>query len=79
MYDKCGRIFSENEEDWSTFQGALKRRREDGSRYTESVSQDACPACTNGSTVLTPRLAIPKGADPQLYKEFLESQAGVDG
>jgi hypothetical protein len=77
MCDKCGQIFSENEEDWSTFSGALKRRREDGSRYTEQVSQDACPKCTNGSAVVTPRLAIPAGADPQLYSEYLEQQAGV--
>jgi hypothetical protein len=76
MCDKCGQIFSENAEDWSTYQGALKRRREDGSRYTESVTQDACPACTNGNTVLTPRLAIPK-ADPALYQEFLEKEAGL--
>ena len=76
MCDKCGQIFSENAEDWSTYQGTLKRRREDGSRYTESVTQDACPTCTNGNTVLIPRLAIPN-ADPKLYQEWLEQQAGV--
>jgi hypothetical protein len=80
MCDKCGTIFSENDEDWSTFTGALKRRREDGTRYTEQVTQDACPACTNGSHAVTPRLAItvPKGADPELYEEFLRHQAGLD-
>jgi hypothetical protein len=78
MCDKCGTIFSENAEDWSTFSGSLKRRREDGTRYTEQVTQDACPGCTNGDTVLTPRLAIPKGADAKLYEEFLEHQAGVE-
>jgi hypothetical protein len=80
MCDKCGQIFSENEEDWSTFSGTMKRRREDGSRYTESVAQDACAKCTNGSTVLTPRVAIPAapaGADPGLYEQFLEQQAGI--
>ena len=77
MCDKCGQIFSENAEDWSTFQGSMKRRREDGSRYTESVTQDACAACTNGNTVLTPGLAIPRGTDPALYEEFLEKQAGL--
>jgi hypothetical protein len=77
MCDKCGEIFSENEDDWSTFNGSLKRRREDGSRYTESVAQDACAKCTNGGKVVTPRLAIPAGADPQLYEEWLEKQAGV--
>lgn len=77
MCDVCGKIFSENEEDWSTFQGSRKRRREDGSRYVESVDQDRCPACTNGSHPVTPHLAIPAGADPDLYTKFLEQQAGI--
>ena len=58
MCDKCGQIFSENEEDWSTYSGSRKRRREDGSRYTETIVQDACPPCTNGDTVIKPRLGI---------------------
>ena len=78
MCDKCGQIFSENDEDWSTYSGTMKRRREDGSRFTESVTQDACAKCTNGTTVVTPRLAIPAGADPELYEQFLEQQAGLD-
>lgn len=78
MCDKCGQIFSENEEDWSTYSGTMKRRREDGSRFTESVTQDACAKCTNGTRVVTPRLAIPAGADPELYEQFLEQQAGLD-
>jgi hypothetical protein len=79
MCDKCGTIFSENLEDWSTYSGTMKRRREDGSRYTESVTQDACPACTNGGGAVSPRLAVtaPAGADPKLYEEWLEQQAGV--
>lgn len=81
MCDKCGQIFSENEEDWSTFSGSRKRRREDGSRYTETIDQDACPACTNGSRPVHPRLAAQmldsKPADPELYREWLETQAGV--
>jgi hypothetical protein len=77
MCDKCGQIFSENAEDWSTYSGSLKRRREDGSRFTEQVTQDACPKCTNGDTVLTPRLAIPAGVDKALYQQFLEREAGI--
>jgi hypothetical protein len=76
MCDKCGTIFSENEEDWSTFSGTMKRRREDGSRYTESVAQDACSKCTNGNTVLTPRLAIPGKPDPARIKT-LEQELGI--
>lgn len=49
MCDKCGNIFSENDDGWSTFSGTAMRRREDGSRYSESVSQDACAACTGGN------------------------------
>lgn len=75
MCDKCGQVFSENEEDWSTFSGSRKRRREDGSRYTETLVQDACPACTNGDTVIRPRLAIGR-VD---YEKILamEAEAGV--
>lgn len=62
MCDKCGNIFSENEEDWSTFSGTVKRRREDGSRYAETVTQDACSKCTGGTQVMTPRVAL--GAAP---------------
>lgn len=65
MCDRCGNIFSENAEDWSTFTGAVKRRREDGSRYTEQVSQDACPSCTAGNPPVTvPRVAITAEAAP---------------
>jgi hypothetical protein len=62
MCDKCGNIFSENDEDWSTFTGTRKRRREDGSRYTESITQDACPSCTGGTQPVTPRLALQQAA-----------------
>jgi hypothetical protein len=82
MCDKCGNIFSENEEDWSTFTGAVKRRREDGSRYTEQISQDACPVCTGGTQVVTPRVAIgaapfpaPSGAAPAGHADPLRIQA----
>ena len=64
MCDKCGDIFSENEEDWSTFSGSVQRRRENGSRYTETVNQDACPGCTAGRTVVKPRVAITAPAFP---------------
>jgi acetone carboxylase gamma subunit len=57
MCDKCGNIFSENEEDWSTFSGSFMRRREDGSRRQETLSQDACPDCTAGRTVVKPRVS----------------------
>src|SRR6266581_609034 len=48
MCDRCGVIFSENAEDWST--GSITRSRKDdkGRRVSETVQQDACPSCTNG-------------------------------
>lgn len=89
MCDKCGNIFSENEEDWSTFTGAVKRRREDGSRYTEQISQDACPVCTGGVQAVTPRVAIggapfpaagaaPAGHADPLRIKALEHELGMD-
>ena len=65
MCDKCGRIFSENDDGWSTFTGTAKRRREDGSRYTESVTQDACAPCTSGTQPVTPRLAVEAAPFPE--------------
>jgi hypothetical protein len=89
MCDKCGTIFSENDEDWSTFSGSVKRRREDGSRYSETVSQDACSACTGGTQPVTPRVLGPGAApfpgpaspapraDPA-YTAALEHELGMD-
>lgn len=77
MCDKCGRIFSENEEDWSTFSGARKRRREDGSRYTEQIDQDACPECTNGQHPVTPRLALRPGQPDYAKIATLEAETGI--
>lgn len=89
MCDKYGTIFSENEEDWSTFTGTAKRRREDGSRYTESITQDACAACTGGGGgAVSPRLAVggasfpdPVASDPGHYDPArtaaLENELGM--
>jgi hypothetical protein len=88
MCDKCGDIFSENDEDWSTFSGSVQRRRENGSRYTETVNQDACPPCTAGTKPVKPRVAIaapfPAEHDPVPlgkpdYERIaeLEAEAGI--
>lgn len=89
MCDKCGTIFSENDEDWSTFSGTIKKRREDGSRYTETVTQDACSACTGGSQPVTPRVQaigaapFPEPAAPETRADparirTLEHELGMD-
>lgn len=59
MCDKCGAIFSENEEGWSTFTGARKMKAGRSSEYQEAA-QDACPSCSNvmfGEPV-TPRVQL---------------------
>lgn len=46
MCDRCGNIFSENSDDWTTFSGTRRRRREDGGTYQETITQDACADCS---------------------------------
>lgn len=54
MCDKCGNIFSENEDGWSTFSGTRLKRDSDGFKRAESVVQDACAKCTNGMFTTSP-------------------------
>jgi hypothetical protein len=66
MCDKagCGRIFSENEEDWSTGVVTVQRRRENGSRYAEQRQMDLCAQCATGAPpapTLLPPAAITAG------------------
>lgn len=88
MCDKCGEIFSENQDGWSTFSGTAMRRREDGTRFQETVAQDACTTCTAGPQQVTPRIPIgaapfpepapsPARADPA-YTAALEHELGMD-
>lgn len=57
---KCGGIFSENEEDWSTFTGKQSRRDKiTGRRYTEDVEDDSCPQCSRGEKPLANRPRLP--------------------
>jgi hypothetical protein len=47
MCDRCGTIFSENADDWSTFSGVRRIRDKATGRFThEELLQDACPTCT---------------------------------
>lgn len=57
---KCGGIFSENEEDWSTFNGTQSRRdKATGRKFTETVEDDQCPQCTRGEPPLPNRPRLP--------------------
>lgn len=47
MCDNCGRIFSVNSDDWSTFSGSRRiRDKETGRISTVNVEQDRCARCT---------------------------------
>lgn len=59
MCDGCGVIFSENEEGWSSTNGGIQRRRDNGARFTEQVNVDLCAACTSGDKRPAPRLPAP--------------------
>jgi hypothetical protein len=74
MCDKngCGRIFSENLDDWSTGTVAVQRRRENGTRYVEQQQMDLCPTCAVGAPP-APTLAQPDaigaGAAPSMAEQ----------
>jgi hypothetical protein len=61
MCDRCLVIFSENDDDWSSTQGSVQRKRENGTRYAEQVNIDLCASCTSGGrTTGGPRLPAPE-------------------
>jgi hypothetical protein len=77
MCDRCGNIFSENSEDWSTFNGTIMRKDDNGRRVSETVIQDACGLCTNGKTAPAPRLMIPAGKVDPVKVAQLEDDLGM--
>lgn len=46
MCDRCGTIFSERDEGWSTFSGSTRKRDNEGKWVTQTDSLDSCPECT---------------------------------
>lgn len=47
MCDRCGTIFSERADDWSTYTGSRRRRDKTTGQVTVSADTlDACPECT---------------------------------
>jgi hypothetical protein len=46
MCDRCGDIFSERGEGWSTFSGATRKKDDNGQWITQSDTLDSCPTCT---------------------------------
>ena len=56
MCDKCGTVFSENEDGWSTFTGTRVTRDDDGRTRTLTIQQDSCGNCTNGMFQVKPKV-----------------------
>ena len=47
MCDRCGTVFSERADDWSTYTGIRRRRnKETGQLEQIQDTMDACPECT---------------------------------
>jgi hypothetical protein len=70
MCDRCGSIFSERSDDWSTFTGTTKRRnRDSGQIETQSDTLDSCPDCTELMTSATPRPVPAIGSSVQARYE----------
>lgn len=80
MCDKCGLIFSENSEDWSTGTISVKTRNDKtGANEFKSVSQDQCGPCSTGEQAPAPRVAIETGPAryDAGYTANLERSAGI--
>lgn len=57
MCDRCGNIFSEREDGWTSMQGTTMRRDEKGQMRQTTEALDACPRCSAGREVPRPVLA----------------------
>jgi hypothetical protein len=70
MCDRCGSIFSENEDGWQTFQGStIKRNPLTGERRAETVAMDACRACSFRPVTDEPIPSLPiPPSDPSAFK-----------
>lgn len=53
MCDRCGSVFSERAEGWTTFSGGTRRKNQDGQWVTLQDTMDQCPECTE--LTLTPQ------------------------
>jgi hypothetical protein len=51
MCDRCGTVFSERAENWTTFTGSTRRKNPEGQWVTVSDTLDQCPECTEVTMV----------------------------
>ena len=54
MCDRCGTVFSERSEGWSTFAGSRRMKNQESGRFEQVTEQmDSCPDCSD--LMLTPQ------------------------
>jgi len=63
MCDRCGNIFSEREDGWTSMTATTVRRNEKGELRSQQENLDACPRCSAGPVVPRPMLAERNGDD----------------
>lgn len=78
MCDKCGTIFSENEEDWSTGVATQFYTDEKGVRRQREQQRDQCGACNGTPQTIRPRLTIPEGTPDYAKIKQLEAEIKLD-
>lgn len=65
MCDRCGNLFSERAENWSSFTGTTRRKDpETGDWSNVSDSLDACPDCTELAS-MAQRPSVPVAVTPR--------------
>ena len=70
MCDRCGTVFSERADDWSTYTGSRRRRNKDiGQLEVVSDTLDACPECTELQFSPSARPELPTTASPHYEAE----------
>ena len=64
MCDRCGNIFSEREDGWTSMTGTTMRRDSEGRLKSTTEQLDACPSCSVGREIPRPTVAI----EPTSYR-----------
>lgn len=74
MCDRCGTVFSERAENWSTFTGTTRRKTATGEWQNVTDSLDSCPECSELMTA-PQRPAIAQTVSPR-YEPGTEAKSG---
>lgn len=73
MCDQCGNIFSEREDGWGTYTGAVVKRNAHGKQEANPETLDSCPRCTSPS-IMTPRVAIGETPIDRVARTLTEAE-----